>query len=393
LDLESLQPTTETQYVAPRNEVEQGIADIWKDVLGAERVGMNDNFFELGGNSLLTTQVMARVRRTFEVDVPLRKLFEGATVAELALQVRGRSDKFSDRLYEATFRGSLVPMQPNGTRTPLFLVSGAHAEEEEFLRFVGNVLPHLLDQPIYGFKSRGLDGLQPPHDSTREMATDYIKEMREVQPEGPYLLAGECVGGIVAFEMAQQLREQGHEVGLVALLDSARPTDEYFEFLTRYLGHARRQRGRERLKNHLKKLLAMSLPEQIRYASSKIRSKLSKTVPLTKEQRRLKRGRSVEDYYLATNYSYRPRPYHGKLTLVYSKAYLEAWKDAGWKEIAVGGLEIREVPGDHVSRWTIYSKENAAVLRSCLDDAVKEARKRPAKHTTKAKAKSRAVAQ
>ena len=82
------------------------------------------------------------------------------------------------------------------------------------------------------------------------MAREYIREMREVQPEGPYLLAGECVGGIVAYEMAQQLREQGLEVGLVALMDAARPTDEYYVWLEDYLQHARRERGKVRLMNH-----------------------------------------------------------------------------------------------------------------------------------------------
>src|SRR5690606_15700168 len=107
---------------------------------------------------------------------------------------------------------------------PVYLVAGAHADEEVFLRYLSNLIPYLgLDQPVYGFRARGLDGDAMPHESVEEMARDYISELRELDPGGPYVIAGECIGGVVAWEMACQLRAAGARVPLLLLLDTWRP--------------------------------------------------------------------------------------------------------------------------------------------------------------------------
>jgi thioesterase domain-containing protein len=113
-----------------------------------------------------------------------------------------------------------VTIQIGGSKPPLFCV---HAIDGNVLVFQ-NLARHLdPDQPVYGLQAKGLDGKQAPHTRFEDMAADYIKEIRTVQPEGPYLLAGYSSGGVVAFEMAQQLQAQGQQVELLALIDSYCP--------------------------------------------------------------------------------------------------------------------------------------------------------------------------
>src|SRR5712692_1384520 len=112
---------------------------------------------------------------------------------------------------------SLVAIKPNGSKTPFFCVHGLGGNVLEF----SDLARHLDDdQPFYCLQSQGLDGEQPLLTSVEEMAAHYIKEMRELQPAGPYFIGGRSLGGMVAFEMACQLRAQGQEVGLLALLDT-----------------------------------------------------------------------------------------------------------------------------------------------------------------------------
>ncbi|MBU0754709.1 MAG: amino acid adenylation domain-containing protein, partial [Planctomycetes bacterium] len=193
-------------YTAPRTPVEEKIARIWAEVLGLDQVDIYEDFFDLGGHSLLATQLAARIREAFEIDLPLRSIFLESSVAGLASKiVYSAKRKAYHYCEESPDWDSLVSIQPKGTRPPFFMVSGTYSEEDAFLGYLANLIPHIgTDQPVYGFKPRGLDGTEIPHGSVEEMAWDYLKEMRAFQPEGPYYLGGECVGGVVAFEMARQ---------------------------------------------------------------------------------------------------------------------------------------------------------------------------------------------
>ena len=364
----------QSEYVEPRDDVERRLAEIWQDVLGVERVGARDNFFELGGNSLLTTQVMSKVRAAFDTELPLRELFLEPTIAGLAGRIRpSDGNGVASRSYESEFESSLIPLQPNGWRTPLFLVSGAHAHEDDFLRFVGQLLPHLgQDQPIYGFKARGLDGVQEPHANAIEMARDYVREMREFQPEGPYLLAGNCVGGVVAYEMAQQLRREGHEVALVALLDTMRPMDEYRDFVD----HHYRFWKVERFKNHWDRMRELPARERFGYVFGKTLKKLRMKVRLTERARKASHILRVEQQYSQILARYRAEPYPGDVTLITNEEMHEYMPDAGWGEVVEGNLDIKVVPGDHVTRLSVNGSQAAQFLRKSIDDSLVESSER-----------------
>ena len=194
---------------APTTPEEALLATLWADVLGMQQVNVDDNFFELGGHSMIAVQVMTRLEKQTGRRLPLATLFEYPTVREMARLLHQDAQPVS---WE-----SLVPIKPGGSRDPLYIVHGAGLNVLLFNAVANNLHP---DQPVYGLQARGLNGVDEPFHSIPEMAQAYVTEIVKHNPTGPYLLSGFSFGGIVAFEMARQLQEQGRKVGLVALFDA-----------------------------------------------------------------------------------------------------------------------------------------------------------------------------
>ncbi|HYT32700.1 MAG TPA: amino acid adenylation domain-containing protein, partial [Thermoanaerobaculia bacterium] len=203
-------------YEAPRDELELRLSKIWEKALSVRPIGVHDNFFELGGNSLLAGRLFAQIQRMCRKDLSPIALFQAPTIEQLALLLRSAQSP--------TSWSSLVPIQSGGSRPPLFCM---HAGAGTIL-FYHDLARRLgPDQPIYGLQAQGLYGKATPHATVEEMAAHYIQEIRTVQPDGPYRLAGFCFGATLAFEMAQQLRAAGFEVGLLASFDGSRPGYRY----------------------------------------------------------------------------------------------------------------------------------------------------------------------
>lgn len=200
------------QFVAPRDQLETQLTSIWEEIMGVQPIGVTDNFFDLGGHSLLAVRLFAQIEKTFGKALPLATLFQSATIAELAQIIREQN-------WLAPW-SSLVPMQPKGSKPPLFYM---HAGGGNLL--VYRELTHSLgdDQPVYGLQPRGLDGKFDPFQTIEDMADYYLAQILAVQPEGSYFLAGLSTGGMIAFELAQRLREQGKEVALLAMFDTIGP--------------------------------------------------------------------------------------------------------------------------------------------------------------------------
>ena len=198
-----IRPASDKAFVAPRDDLERQLAHIWEEVLGVRPVGITDNFFELGGHSLSAVRLFAMVEKQLGKKLSLTSIFQGATIEHLAELIRLKATPGP--------RSSVVPLQPGGSKLPLFLVHPAGGHVFPYLR-----LAQLLgaDQPCYGLQARGLEDGQEPHARIEDMAAYYIEALRTVQPTGPYLLGGWSMGGVVAFEMAQQLHAQGQQVAL-----------------------------------------------------------------------------------------------------------------------------------------------------------------------------------
>lgn len=202
------------RHQAPRTAIERRLVDIWAEVLQLEpsAVGTNHDFFELGGHSLLAVRLMARISDTFERLLPLAVLFNAPTISALAELLADRTDAVAQ---------IVVPIQPAGSLEPVFAVPGVG----------GNVLSWRplsralgAQQPFYALQSAGLDGRSPPHPSVEDTAAANIAALRTVQAHGPYRLIGHSYGGVVAFEMARQLMEQGDAIASLVVLDSLAPT-------------------------------------------------------------------------------------------------------------------------------------------------------------------------
>ncbi|WP_171064063.1 non-ribosomal peptide synthetase [Actinomadura soli] len=202
---------SDAPYRAPRTAQEELLTDVFAQLLGVERVGVDDDFFDLGGHSLLATKLINRIRTVLNVEVPIRLVFQAPTVAELAAHLTGGSGATGD----SDPFGVVLPLRTGGTKPPMWFIHPGFGLCWAYLGMAGR----LGDRPVYGVQARGFDGAPLP-ESLAAMVTDYTEQILSVQPEGPFQLAGHSIGGPLAQAVAAELQGRGHEVALVALLDA-----------------------------------------------------------------------------------------------------------------------------------------------------------------------------
>jgi aspartate racemase len=322
------------------DRVEETLLRIWRETLGTRAIGITDNFFEWGGHSLLAIRLMNRIQLAFHKDLPLATLLQAPTVEQLAKLVRmeGWTPPVS----------SLVPIQPLGERTPLFLVHGVGGHVLRFRALAQYMAPN---QPVYALQAQGLDGKHAPLRRVEDMAQRYLEDIRAAQREGPYYLAGYSFGGLVALELARRLTEAGQEVRLLALLDTFAETQvSKGELLSRFLG--------------------LSLAEQFEFLARKTRKKIRRTVNGVAFPAALK---LVRQCCHEAEEAYVPAAYPGRITLF--RPAMKSLRGAeeqegGWDKIAKRGVDVLEVAGDHGS---IIDEPNAQTLArrllACIEQA------------------------
>ncbi len=369
-------PELDESYRGPRNPIEEGLAEIWAKVLKLDKVGIRDNFFVLGGHSLLAVRLFAEIEKEFKKRLPLSSLFEEATIEHLAGLIKQSGP--------LTSRSCVVAIQPRGTKPPFFCV---HEFFGDVLCYI-NLARHLgPEQPFYALQARGLDGVEEPFTEIKAMAAYYIEQIRTVQPHGPYGLGGLCSGGVVAFEMAQQLLLQGESVFLLALLDSGARSgnDKVAEpgFLGRFvrdfpswligsfeltrsqwlgLVKLKLSRAKTRLAANFR-LSPGSGPDSV----SNLIKDMGDLFGFSEQHRKvaLAQRRALRQY--------QPRIYPGRLTLFRARMqplFSSHNPDKGWGQLAAGGLEIRVVPSNHLGMLQEpHVRVVAEQLRACLNDA------------------------
>ncbi|HOY76316.1 MAG TPA: SDR family NAD(P)-dependent oxidoreductase [Hyphomonadaceae bacterium] len=206
------------EYVAPSTGAERVLASIWADLLGFKTIGVADNFFDLGGNSLLGVRLFAAIRKKFSVSLPLATLFEAQTIAELAKLV---ADPGLDVPATTTGWSPIVCLRPGiAGQTPVFCIHGSRGNVLVFKPFADRVRP---EQPVYALQAAGVDGKMEPDQTIEVMARRYLAAIRQVQPTGPYMFAGYSGGGVIGYEMARMLREEGLETSMLMLIDTLEP--------------------------------------------------------------------------------------------------------------------------------------------------------------------------
>jgi thioesterase domain-containing protein/acyl carrier protein len=209
-------PAARTQ---PRDLVEFRLSQLWREVLGVEKIGLHDDFFRLGGHSLLCVRLAGMILDEFGQRVPLSAFLTCRTVEQFAAYLRAEGRQQNS---------ILVPIQPHGAGAPLFLLPGAGGSAVYFFELAR----HLKSaRPIWGIQASGLDSGEFMAGRIEEMASQYIDAIqREVRPEGSYRLAGHSLGGLVAFEMARQLLRQGAEIAFLGVIDNPAPSQPAAEY-------------------------------------------------------------------------------------------------------------------------------------------------------------------
>lgn len=365
-------PSALKDFAPPADELELKLTRIWEKVLGVRSISVNDNFFELGGHSLLAVRLFAQIEKSFGRDLPLATLFQAPTVKQLARVLREEG-------WPAPW-SSLVMIQGGTARIPFFCIHAAGGNVLEYYDLARLLGP---DQPVYGLQAKGLDGKEEPHTNIKEMAVHYLKEMREVQPEGPYLLGGRSSGGTIAFEMACLLAAEGQQVALLALLDTY-PAG-YFKLLPGS-GSLRQRAIRygRKLGSHATNMSQLSIAKKLEYVFGKLKYAPEKAKhKLYRRAYKIyqKMGRqlppalkNIEEINFAAVKEYVPQTFAGDVTL-FLATDLTADYDLhdGWRELIEGSIEVHEISGNHINIIKEpHVRELAEQLRGSLARAQEE---------------------
>ncbi len=322
----------DTEFIASSSEIETQLLKIWYELLGIESIGIKDNFFDLGGTSLLVVQMLAQIKRRFGRELPLTTFLKAATVEEIASFLH---------LDNSQLWPTLVAIQPNGEKPPLYCVHGVDANVLVFQ----NLVEYLdSEQPIYVLQPQLLDE-KDFLNRVEDTATEYIQHIRNFQPEGPYYLAGYSLGGVIIFEMAQQLLAQGHEVALLGLFDTICP--KYFKQLLTENESARHLRTLTTLKlEHKLSYLWGGLKKRSQAIVKVFQSSFVPSIPHPDESQDLKVSSSLT--HAIANYI--PKPYPGQITLfrcVEQNWWIKHDRELGWAELTEKPVEVIDIPGSH----------------------------------------------
>lgn len=355
----------EVAPTAPTDDIDKWLVSLWQTVLGVPRVGTRDDFFELGGESLHAARIVAEIQIKYGKRL-LPSLFVRAPTIEALAQLIRQEVRYVET-------SLVVPLQPHGTKSPLFFTHG----------FGGGVIDYELtarllddDRPVYGILAATDEGFAPNFET---MVGRSVRELRAMQPQGPYYLAGYSYGGAVAFEMAQQLMAQGQEVAYLAMLDYSVPrwhnhafqwnrhylialaknfplwADEFLKLGPRGMGLRIRRKARR-----LVRLLSHDASDP--YDPSLIVDQI-KDVDAEK--------RAFMEYESRLLRAYRPRPYPGKMITIAAAAqslFGPYDRRLGWERFAQEGVVSYVSTGSHN---TLLQDVNAPALAHQLRESLR----------------------
>ncbi len=342
------------EYLAPRDALEAQIAKIWETAIGVTNLGVRDSFFDLGGRSLAAMQIVSRINKTYSLSFGLASLFSGHTVERMAELVTQR--------LSANGSSSIVPMKPEGTAAPLFIIHGAGGN---VIRFYQLAMLVGTNHPVYGIQAQSLLAGQPALLRLEDQAAFYLDEIREIQPKGPYYFLGYSYGGTIALEIAHRLRAMGERVELLGMLDS-RQRDC---IVVAQQNDSMRVQLDRRIVRFLGNLSDLSMKEKIDYLRTKLFTRTLRriyslavalgfrTVPSFMK--------STDDITWVAAMNHQPRPWPGQVTLFRTAVQPDPRlpMDLGWTALAQGGVEIYELPGDHD---LVFREPNIQVLAAQL---------------------------
>jgi thioesterase domain-containing protein/acyl carrier protein len=360
-------------FVAPLDDLELRLARIWEEVLNVRPVGVTDDFFQLGGHSLIALRLANQIQQEFGHQLALNELMQSATIQRMAVILRQQDTS-------AKTPAILVPLQHGEANSPLYWVHPAGGNVlcyYELARLLGP------DFPSYALQSKGLNGPEQPHQTVEEMAACYLEEIRRVQPSGPYMVGGHSFGGVVAYEMAQQLQRENQRVALLILLDTTAPRfneqlaveDETLR-LRSVLSFMERTYGQSLLVE-TDSLRNLAPDEQLNFLSERLVSKglISQDAGLDQVQRLMRVYQAHEHAFQ----HYAPQPCAFKLTLLRASEMLpddflygdfRSHPTLGWSGYCAKPVTVINSPGDHFTMMRPPHVELLAErVRACVTEA------------------------
>jgi surfactin family lipopeptide synthetase A len=350
-----------TQLVPPKDALELGLVEVWRSLFCKADIGATDNFFDLGGNSLLIAKLLLGIEQRFGKKLSLANIFQNPTIRQLAETLRRRNQLLS--------HPGVVPMQPHGSRPPLFWVDAGPI----FLLAANRLGP---DQPVLGL-------CVPASEAVRfripgrieEGAGELVRYLREMQPTGPYYLAGLCISGLVAYEMARQLVSQGQQVALLALFDVPNPNDQdaspnagapalpprsKIEILLEELRHG----GIAGLPGFASRRLT-AIARQFKLLRWRIQQAIGLEI---NRNRLLNDPDAIEE---PASYFCTPRPYPGLVVFLQSDDW--GGPNQAWSQLLSGGCEVHRVSGGHLS---MFNEDHVNSVVRGLQDCLARSRSR-----------------
>ncbi|RCJ40973.1 non-ribosomal peptide synthetase [Nostoc minutum NIES-26] len=366
-----IHPNSPKSFIVPRNFTELALEKIWTNLLNISPIGVTDNFFDLGGHSFLAVRLMAKISERFGHNLPLSTLFENTTIEKLA--------KIVSQPVSLGSGSPLVAIQSSGSLRPFFCVHAAGGDVNNY-----PILAKKLgrEQPFYALEQTP-EQLDFAVISVEATATNYLKEIRTVQPEGPYLLGGWCYGGVIAFEMAQQLQKQGETVDLLAIVDAILPEivihptkDDDAKFLLR-LAESVKNWFNVDFSVSYEELRNLPVDEQFHLLFKKANLELSDI-----EMEQYLRGFKLFKAHIQAMRNYVPQVYPHQITLFKASEIIthdfessEFHTDdplLGWGKCSSQPIKTIEASGNHFSMFVEpHVEELANKLKICLAHAQK----------------------
>ncbi len=355
-------------FLEPRTPTETKLALIWCRALELAQLSVQEDFFAAGGDSLAAAQVMAEIKKEFGQDLPVSALLRAPTVKALAAEISRRTDP--------SRHSPLVALQPHGPHPPFYCVHGAGGEVLTFAELARHFAP---EQPFYGLRAVPCDQAEPPRQRIEDLAANYLKAIRALQPTGPYYLGGFSLGGSVALEMAQQLRAQKEEVGLLAILDHTPPPTRYRELawtpggLIDFCLNAVRW-VIEDIWNAGPRNRLRALRQMVATAGGRLALALHRRGPASGQTdlQYIFAGRPLPDQFrqvMEAHYNalraYKPKAYPEPVTLFRARTrplFRLHERDLGWRKLA-RDLEVVAIPGNHL---TILKEPHVSWLARAL---------------------------
>jgi non-ribosomal peptide synthetase component F/thioesterase domain-containing protein len=365
----------EKTYVAPRDLVEEMVAQVWEGVLGISSISVHANFFDIGGTSLLILKMVPRINAAFDVVLPVPTIFKAPTIELMANILKQRN---------TIEKQVVLPLHPTGSRPPLFMIHSYH---------LYRALPAALgnDQPFYGIMELELSDRHAPY-TLKDQVENYVQHIRQVQPKGPYYVAGFCFFGLVAFEVTAQLEALGEKVAFTGLIDTYCP--EYWSRQHEADKPKVNASGRLRpmtaapLWHHLRKTKSMALKEKVvshfRFIVEKVSNRGKSLVLETRVKiythyvsRQIQLPSWLKDPALLTRVGVRR---HSPAKIA-SDLYLFPAEDVplgpdfdptlGWGGMTTGKVKTLWIPGDHDD---MFKEKNIGSMAKTIRDAMDLAR-------------------